>query len=762
MHNDPVCGMTVTPDAAKSLDHQGTRYYFCSAGCLAKFKADPARYLQPPAAGGTAHPPPASDQIYTCPMHPEVRRHGAGSCPICGMALEPLMASLDEDHSELDDMTRRFGIAVILTLPVLLLGMSDLLPAAHLQRWLQPATSDWLQALLATPVVWGAGWPLLVRAWRSFRSLQLNMFSLIGLGTGTAWLFSAVALLFPSQLPPAFTVHGAPPLYFESAAMITTLVLLGQVLELRARSRTGSAIRSLLALAPTSAVRVEADGSELSVPLDQVHAGDRLRVRPGEKLPVDGELFDGRSSVDESMISGEAMPVEKMRGSKLKAGTLNQTGTFTMRAEQVGSDTLLAQIVRMVSDAGRSRAPIQQLADRVSGWFVPVVIACAAIAFAIWASVGPAPALAHALVVAVAVLIIACPCALGLATPISIMVGIGRGAQQGVLIKDAQALQLMEQVDTIVLDKTGTLTEGRPQVQRVLAAAPYKAADVLAYGAALERASEHPLARAILQHAAAQSAPQLAVSRFVSVTGQGVRGEVAGVDAAFGNEALMKSCGIDIPASDPALAAARAAGETLMFLSLKGGYAGFVGVADAVKPHAQQAVEELKAEGLRIVLLTGDNAAAAAIVARFTGIEEVQAGVLPQDKYRHIQALQQQGRVVAMAGDGINDAPALAQAQVGIAMGTGTDIAMNSARIVLIKGDLRGILQARRLSRRTMRNIRQNLFFAFVYNIIGVPVAAGVLYPAFGLLLNPMIASAAMAASSVSVIANALRLRGSG
>jgi heavy metal translocating P-type ATPase len=765
MHTDPVCGMTVAPDAAKSLDHQGTRYYFCGAGCLAKFKADPARYLQPAAPAAAvvpAHQPVAADQIYTCPMHPEVRRHGPGSCPNCGMALEPLVASLDEDHSELDDMTRRFGIAVILTLPLLLLGMSDLLPALQLQRWLPPATSDWLQALLATPVVWGAGWPLLVRAWQSFRRLQLNMFSLIGLGTGTAWLFSAVALLFPSLLPPAFKIHGAPPLYFESAAMITTLVLLGQVLELRARSRTGSAIRSLLALAPTSAVRVEADGSEHSVPLEQVHAGERLRVRPGEKLPVDGELLEGRSSVDESMISGEAMPVEKMRGSKLKAGTLNQTGTFIMRAEQVGSETLLAQIVRMVSDAGRSRAPIQQLADRVSGWFVPAVIACAAIAFAIWASIGPAPALAHALVVAVAVLIIACPRALGLATPISIMVGIGRGAQQGVLIKDAQALQLMEQVDTIVLDKTGTLTEGRPQVQRVVAAAPYTIADVLAYGAALERASEHPLARAILQHAATQSARELAVARFESITGQGVRGEVAGVEAAFGNEALMKSCGIEIPASDPVLSKARAAGETLMFLALKGGYAGFVGVADAVKPHAQQAVAQLKAEGLRIVLLTGDNAAAAAIVARFTGIDEVQAGVLPQDKYRHIVALQQQGRVVAMAGEGINDAPALAQAQVGIAMGTGTDIAMNSARIVLIKGDLRGILQARRLSRRTMRNIRQNLFFAFVYNFIGVPVAAGALYPAFGLLLNPMIASAAMAASSVSVIANALRLRGSG
>jgi len=768
MHTDPVCGMTVAPDDAMSFEYQGTRYYFCCQGCLTKFRADPGRYLQPAssarAAGGDvaaapAHTPAADDVLYTCPMHPEVRKVGPGTCPICGMALEAVVATLAQDHAELDDMTRRFGIAVALALPVLVLGMSEMVPALNLQPWLAAATAAWLQALLATPVVWGAGWPLFVRAWHSFRSRRLNMFSLIGLGTGAAWSFSAVALLFPALLPQAFKTHGAAPLYFDSAAMITTLVLLGQVLELRARSRTSSAIRSLLALAPNSAVRIEADGREQTVPLDQVHAGDRLRVRPGEKLPVDGEVLEGRSSVDESMISGEAMPVEKMPGSKLRAGTLNQSGAFIMRAEQVGSETLLAQIVRMVGDAGRSRAPIQRLADRVSAWFVPAVIACAIIAFAIWATVGPPPALAHALVAAVAVLIIACPCALGLATPISIMVGVGRSAQQGVLIKDAEALQLMEQVDTIVLDKTGTLTEGRPRVMRVVAAPPFHSVDVLAYGAALERASEHPLARAILEHAAEQAAPDLQVTRFDSVTGQGVRGAVAGVEAAFGNEALMRACGVELPSSDPAVSAARAAGETLMFLALKARYTGFISVADSVKPHAQQAVAELKAEGLRVVLLTGDNAAAAAVVARFTGIDEVQAGVLPQDKYRRIQALQQQGRVVAMAGDGINDAPALAQAQVGIAMGTGTDIAMNSARIVLVKGDLRGILQARRLSRRTMRNIRQNLFFAFVYNIIGVPLAAGVLYPRFGLLLSPMIASAAMALSSVSVIANALRLR---
>ena len=700
--------------------------------------------------------------LYTCPMHPQVRAAAPGACPLCGMALEPVVATLAQDTSELDDMTRRLRLGVVLTLPVLLLGMGGMVPALHLQRWLAPATAAWLQALLATPVVFGAGWPLLVRAWDSFRSARLNMFSLIGLGTGAAWSFSAVALLFPALLPQAFKTDGAAPLYFESAAMITTLVLLGQVLELRARSRTGSAIRSLLALAPNSAVRIEADGREHSVPLERVHRGDRLRVRPGEKLPVDGALLEGRSSVDESMISGEAMPVEKLPGSKLRAGTLNQTGTFIMRADQVGSETLLAQIVRMVSDAGRTRAPIQQLADRVSAWFVPGVIACAIVTFVAWAGVGPPPALAHALVAAVAVLIIACPCALGLATPISITVGVGRGAQEGVLIKDAEALQLMERVDTIVLDKTGTLTEGRPRVMRVVAAAPFAGAEVLAYGAALERASEHPLARAILEHAATQaagrSAPDLPVTRFEAVTGLGVRGDVAGVEAAFGNEDLMRACGVDVPASDAA-ASARSAGETLMFLAVRSAYAGFISVADAVKPHALQAVAQLRAEGLRIVLLTGDNAAAAAVVARATGIDEVHAGVLPQDKYRQIQALQQQGRVVAMAGDGINDAPALAQAQVGIAMGTGTDIAMNSARIVLVRGDLRGILQARRLSRRTMRNIRQNLVFAFAYNVVGVPLAAGVLYPGFGLLLNPMIASAAMALSSVSVIANALRLR---
>ena len=716
-----------------------TRYRFMSGLYAYGMDADPAK-----------SPHHQSSRQFTCPMHPQINQPGPGACPTCGMALEPRAVSLVEDHAELDDMTRRLLFALVLTLPLLLLG---------LQRWLGPATGGWLQALLATAVVWGAGWPLLVRAWQSFRNLQLNMFSLIGLGTGTAWCYSAVALLFPARLPPAFRFHGAAPLYFESAAMITTLVLLGQVLELRARSRTGSAIRSLLALAPSSAMRIGPDGSEHSVALDQVQTGDRLRVRPGESLPVDGELLEGRSSVDESMISGEAMAVEKIPGARLTAGTVNQTGSFIMRAAQVGSQTLLAQIVRMVSDAGRSRAQIQQLADRVAGMFVPAVIGCAIITFAVWASVGPVPALAHALLAAVAVLIIACPCALGLATPISIMVGIGRGAQQGVLIKDAQALQLMEQVDTVVLDKTGTLTEGRPQVQRVVAAAPFHDSDILAYGAALERASEHPLARAILEYAAAHQASELAVTHFESVTGLGLRGDVGGVAAAFGNEALMRRCGVHLPVSDPALAAARGAGETLMFLALKAAYAGFIGVADAVKPHAQQAIADLRAAGLRIVLLTGDNAAAAAIVARFTGIEEVQAGVLPQDKYRHIEALQQQGRVVAMAGDGINDAPALAQAQVGIAMGTGTDIAMNSARIVLVKGDLRGILQARRLSRRTMRNIRQNLWFAFVYNFIGVPVAAGVLYPAFGLLLNPMIASAAMAASSVSVIANALRLR---
>ena len=696
--------------------------------------------------------PADSAAIYTCPMHPEVRRAGPGACPKCGMALEPLVATRIEDTTELDDMTRRFWISVALSLPLLFISMSGLMVGA---------ASGWLQAALATPVVLWAGWPLLVRAGVSYRSGQLNMFSLIGLGVSASWLFSVVALLRPTLLPEAFKLHGMAPLYFEAAAVITTLVLLGQVLELRARARTNTAVKALLTLAPNTATRMKADGSDEVVHLCHLHVGDVLRVKPGDKVPVDGVLSEGHSSVDESMITGEAMPVEKTIGQRVSAGTVNQTGSFLMRAEQVGAATLLSQIVQMVSTASRTRAPIQKLADQVSAWFVPAVIAIAAVAFTVWAIVGPMPALANGLVVAVSVLIIACPCALGLATPISIMVGIGRGALEGVLIKDAEALELMEKVDTLVIDKTGTLTEGKPRVQRVVTTVGYVAADVLGLCAALEKLSEHPLAQAITQHATEQQAPLFTISDFESVTGQGVRGSFDGKALAVGNPSMMEQVGADIAGVAADVPGFRAAGETIMFVAVNSQLAGYIGVADTIKPGTREVIAALRAAGLRIVLVTGDNAATAAAVARAVGIDDVVADVLPQDKYGKVQALQQAGRVVAMAGDGINDAPALAQANVGIAMATGTDIAMNSARIVLVKGDLSGIARARALSHATMRNIRQNLFFAFCYNVIGVPVAAGVLYPAFGILLSPMLGSAAMALSSVSVIANALRLRGS-
>jgi heavy metal translocating P-type ATPase len=656
-------------------------------------------------------------------------------------------------------MTRRLWVSAALTLPLFVVTMSELVPGLNLHHWFGTALFNWTQGALGTPVVLWAGWPFFTRAWASFRTWQLNMFSLVGLGTGAAWFFSVIALLWPELLPVAFKMNGVAPLYFEAAAAITTLVLLGQVLELRARSRTTAAVKSLLALTPDTALRIHADGSEEEVHLDQVRVGEILRVKPGDKVPVDGLITEGRSNIDESMLTGEPMPAEKTTGSRVTAGTVNQTGSFLMRADQVGAGTLLSQIVRMVSEASRTRAPIQQLTDQVSAWFVPAVIGIAVVAFIAWAVLGPAPAMAYGLVVAVSVLIIACPCALGLATPISIMVGVGRGAQEGVLIKDAQALELMEKVDTIVIDKTGTLTEGKPKVQRVVATAGMESATVLGWCAALEELSEHPLARAITEHAKAQSAPTLRVEGFESITGKGVLGRVEGRNLALGNAALMQQVGADTVAVAADVAAVRAAGETVMFLAVDGRFAGFIGVADPIKPTTRQAIAELKASGLHIVVVTGDNAATAAAVARQVGIDDVQAEVMPEDKYRQVQALQRAGRIVAMAGDGINDAPALAQANVGIAMGTGTDIAMNSARIVLVKGDLTGIARARSLSQRTMRNIRQNLFFAFVYNFIGVPVAAGVLYPAFGIVLSPMIASAAMALSSVSVIANALRLR---
>jgi heavy metal translocating P-type ATPase len=755
-HVDPVCGMSVAANPDRAFTHRGMTYYFCCAGCQTKFSVDPAKYLKPPLA---AVPASSAGAIYTCPMHPEVRQLGPGSCPKCGMALELLIAAAVEDTTELDNMTRRFWISVALTLPLIFISMSEFVPGLNLHHRLGNATINWLQAALATPVVLWAGQPFFVRAAASFKTWHLNMFSLIGLGTGAAWGFSAIALLWPGLLPAAFKMNGAAPLYFEAAAVITALILLGQVLELRARARTNAAVKALLALAPNTALRINADGSEEEVRLDQVRPGNVLRVKPGDKVPVDGVVTDGHSNIDESMISGEPIPVQKTIGSMVTAGTVNQTGSFSMRADKVGADTLLSQIVRMVSDASRTRAPIQKLADQVAAWFVPAVMAIAAIAFVVWAVYGPAPALAHALVISVSVLIIACPCALGLATPISIMVGIGRGAQEGVLIKDAEGLELMEKVDTMVIDKTGTLTEGKPKVQRVVAAQGFSSTDVLGLCAALEKLSEHPLAQAITHYAAERAAPALRVENFASITGQGVRGQANGQSLALGNAALMQFVGADTAAVAAQVANFRAAGETVMFLAVDSRFAGFIGVADTLKANAHQAIAALKASGLHIVLITGDNAATAMAVAKAVGIEDVKAEVMPAEKYRHVQALQHAGHIVAMAGDGINDAPALAQANVGIAMGTGTDIAMNSARIVLVKGDLTGIARARTLSQNTMRNIRQNLFFAFAYNFIGVPVAAGALYPAFGIVLGPMLASAAMALSSVSVITNALRLR---
>jgi heavy metal translocating P-type ATPase len=778
---DPVCGMQVDEHAAKpSSEFAGMKYFFCCAGCKTKFDANPAAYLdgpRPAAAKAPAHRAhhhapaamasakaaagavPEAGAIYTCPMHPEVRQIGPGICPLCGMALEPLVATLEEDTSELRDMTRRFWVSVVLTLPLLAIAMSEFVPGLNLHHRLSTDTLNWAQAALATPVVLWGGWPFFARAWHSFETWNLNMFSLIGLGTGAAYLFSLVGLLFPGVLPAAFKMDGMVPLYFEAAAVIVMLVLLGQVLELRARSQTNSAIKSLLALAPNTAVRVSADGMEQEVHLDEVHVGDILRVKPGSKVPVDGVVTVGNSNVDESMITGEPMPAEKQSGSKVTAGTVNQRGSFLLRAEKIGSETLLSQIVHMVNEASRSRAPIQKVADRVAGWFVPGVVAAAAISFVAWALVGPPPLLANALVVAVSVLIIACPCALGLATPISIMVGIGRGAREGVLIKDAEALELMEKVDTLVIDKTGTLTEGAPRVQQVVAAEGYTESEVLAYAAGLEKMSEHPLAQAIVDHAQERKSVPRAVEKFEAVTGRGVRGYIGGRPAALGSPALMLDAGVATAPLEAEAQRLRELGHTVMFAGVGDRLAGIISVADPIKSTTREAIAQLRASGLRIVVLTGDNATTAAAVARQLGLDEVKAEVMPADKYKAVQALQKQGRIVAMAGDGVNDAPALAAANVGIAMGTGTDVAMNSARIVLVKGDLRGIAKARLLSRGTMRNIRQNLFFAFVYNFLGVPIAMGVLYPFFGIVLSPMLASAAMSLSSVSVIGNALRLR---
>ncbi|WP_089173425.1 heavy metal translocating P-type ATPase [Bosea sp. AS-1] len=756
---DPVCGMTVDPATAKHrAAHAGQAYFFCSAACRDKFEADPEAYIgEKPTAPAAKHA--SEGTIYTCPMHPQIRQSGPGNCPICGMALEPEVATAQEGPSaELVDMTRRFWVGLALALPVFALEMGGHVVDLHML--LNQQSSNWLQLILATPVVLWAGWPFFQRAWASLVNRSLNMFTLIAMGTGVAWAYSVVATVAPNLFPETLrSTEGAVAVYFEAAAVITVLVLLGQVLELRAREQTGGAIRALLDLVPKTARRLRNDGEDEDINLDAVHVGDRLRVRPGETVPVDGELIEGRSSIDESMVTGESMPVTKEVGAALIGGTLNTTGGFIMRAGKVGSDTMLARIVSMVAEAQRSRAPIQRLADQVSGWFVPLVIVIAIVAFAAWMAFGPEPRFAHGLVAAVAVLIIACPCALGLATPMSIMVGVGRGAHLGVLIKNAEALERFEKVDTLVVDKTGTLTEGKPRLIGLKPVGAITESELLRLAASLERASEHPLAAAIVG-AAKERGLTLAEARdFDSPVGKGVTGTVEGRALVIGSHRIMSEAGIGTAAQAAEAEALRAEGGTVIFVAIDGRVAGLLVIADPVKQTTPRAIESLKAAGIRVVMLTGDNRTTAQAVARRLGIDEVEAEVLPEDKSAVVNKLRTQGRVVAMAGDGVNDAPALAAADVGIAMGTGTDVAIESAGVTLLKGDLEGIHRALQLSRATMSNIRQNLFFAFIYNAAGVPVAAGVLYPVFGLLLSPIIAAAAMALSSVSVIGNALRLR---
>ena len=752
---DPVCGMTVDTRTAKHrVEHAGKTQYFCCAGCATKFEANPGKYLSPSIAEAVPE-----GTVFTCPMHPEIRQIGPGSCPICGMALEPEMPSADAGpNHELIDFTRRFWIGLALTIPVVLLEMGG--HFLDLNAVIAPQASNWVQFILATPVVLWAGWPFFQRGWQSLLTRNLNMFTLIAIGTGVAWGYSVVATLAPQMFPPAFRMHGdAVAVYFEAAAVIVVLVLLGQVLELRAREKTGGAIRALLDLAPKTARRVRPDGSDEDVPLEQIAVGDTLRVRPGEKAPVDGELIEGRSSVDESMVTGESMPVTKIVGSKLIGGTINQTGAFVMRAQKVGRDTMLSQIVQMVASAQRSRAPIQRLADRVAGWFVPMVLAVAVVAFIAWSVYGPEPRMAFGLIAAVSVLIIACPCALGLATPMSIMVGVGRGAQSGVLIKNAEALERFEKIDTLVVDKTGTLTQGRPAVTAVLAQPGITQDELLRLAASVERGSEHPQAAAIVA-AAREKQLKLAIARdFDSPVGKGVTGKVDGKALAIGNGKFLAEMGIATAALDAEAEILRASGATAVFVAIDGKASGILGIADPLKATTKAAVAALRAEKIRIVMLTGDNRTTALAIAGELGITEIEADVLPQDKSRIVERLRKQGRIVAMAGDGVNDAPALAAADIGIAMGTGTDVAMESAGVTLLSGDLQGLVRARALSRATMANIRQNLVFAFIYNAAGVPIAAGVLYPVFGLLLSPIIAAAAMALSSVSVVGNALRLR---
>ncbi len=753
---DPVCGMTVDPHTAKhQASHHGHPYYFCSAGCKTKFVADPAKYL------GEREPEPVVEgATYTCPMHPEIRQMGPGACPICGMALEPEIATADSGpNPELADMTRRFWIALVLTLPVFTLEMGAHIVGAH--GWVDPKLSSYIQFAFSTPVVLWAGWPFFVRGYQSLLTRNLNMFTLIGMGTGVAYVYSLVATFAPGIFPHAFRGHdGQPSVYFEAAAVITVLVLIGQVLELRARDATSGAIKALLNLAPKTARRVTAGGGDEEVSLDDVKVGDSLRVRPGDKVPVDGTVLEGRSSLDESMVTGESMPVTKEKDARVIGGTLNASGSFVMRADRIGRDTLLSQIVQMVATAQRSRAPIQRLADRIAGWFVPTVIAVALIAFAAWATFGPEPRFAFGLVAAVSVLIIACPCALGLATPMSIMVGVGRGAEAGILIKNAESLERMECIDTIVVDKTGTLTEGKPKVVAVLPVAGYTEDDVLRIAASVERGSEHPLAAAIAKAAAERNLELAPVRGFDSPAGKGVLGMVAGKRIALGSANFLTELSIDTAALHEAAEAQRNDGATAIFLAVNGKAAGILAIADPVKATTPAALKALAEANIRVVMLTGDNRTTAMAVARRLGITEVEADVLPDQKSAVIEKLTREGRIVAMAGDGVNDAPALAAAQVGIAMGTGSDVAIESAGITLLKGDLMGIVKARRLSAAVMGNIRQNLFFAFIYNSAGVPIAAGVLYPIFGLLLSPIFAAAAMALSSVSVVGNALRLRG--
>ncbi|MGB7455632.1 MAG: heavy metal translocating P-type ATPase [Pseudolabrys sp.] len=754
---DPVCSMTVDPHTAKHrADYHGHPYYFCSAGCRTKFVNGPQKYLD-----AREPEPVVEDTVYTCPMHSQIRQVGPGSCPICGMALEPELAGSDiGPNPELIDMSRRFWIGIALTVPIFVLEMGSHIAGAH--SWVDPTLSNYVQFAFATPVVLWAGWPFFVRGWQSLVTRNLNMFTLIAMGTGVAYAYSLIATFAPGLFPQAFRGGhgGAPATYFEAASVITVLVLMGQVLELRAREATSGAIRALLGLAPKTARRVKDDDSDEDVSLDEIHAGDRLRVRPGDKVPVDGVIIEGRSAIDESMITGESMPVTRQKDSRVIGGTINKSGSFIMRADKVGRETLLSQIVQMVASAQRSRAPIQRLADQVSAWFVPAVIAAAIAAFGAWAMFGPEPRFSYALVAAVSVLIIACPCALGLATPMSIMVGVGRGAQAGVLIKNAEALERMEKIDTLVIDKTGTLTEGRPKVASVLPAPGFDEAQVLKLAASVERGSEHPLAAAIVAAAAERKLELATASDFDSPAGKGVTGTVEGKKIALGNARFLSELNIDTSAVREEAERLRSDGATAVFLAVDGKTAGVIAVADPIKQNTPEALRALAADGIRVVMLTGDNRTTAQAAARHLGIAEVEAEVLPGQKSAVVEKLRREGRVVAMAGDGVNDAPALAAAEVGIAMGTGSDVAIESAGITLLKGDLTGIVKARSLSAAVMRNIRQNLFFAFLYNALGVPVAAGVLYPALGVLLSPIVSAAAMALSSVSVIGNALRLRG--